>query len=276
MMPVQGTQEWLDFRKTRIGASDAPIINGDSPWCNAYELWQRKLGLVPDQFVSPAMQRGKDLEPKAREEYIRLTGNTVMPAVVVHKEHEYIFASLDGLSPDGIVIEIKCANRVDHLKAIEGQVPDKYLAQLMHQLAVTEAEIIDYVSYCPDHETPLAIVKISRDENYINDLIEKEKEFYICMVNKVPPFQNAEVDRLIVSRKQLLEIEKDIKGLLEKNREAIIQKCGGESAVGPGYKVTKSTVKGHVDYSKIEILKDIDLEQYRKPDTIQWRITIGD
>jgi predicted phage-related endonuclease len=41
----QQTPEWLEFRKNKIGASDAPIIMETSPWKTPYQLWLEKLSL---------------------------------------------------------------------------------------------------------------------------------------------------------------------------------------------------------------------------------------
>ena len=38
----QKTQEWLIWRAQGIGASDAPIIMGVSPWSNIIALWRDK------------------------------------------------------------------------------------------------------------------------------------------------------------------------------------------------------------------------------------------
>ena len=48
-VPVQNTPEWLEWRRSRIGASDAAAILGVSQWDSAFDLWQRKLGIIPEQ-----------------------------------------------------------------------------------------------------------------------------------------------------------------------------------------------------------------------------------
>lgn len=41
---LQNTQEWEKFRLQKIGASDAPIIMGVSPWKTPFQLWLEKQG----------------------------------------------------------------------------------------------------------------------------------------------------------------------------------------------------------------------------------------
>ena len=38
----QGSKEWLALRNNKIGASDAPIIMGESSWTTPFQLWQIK------------------------------------------------------------------------------------------------------------------------------------------------------------------------------------------------------------------------------------------
>ena len=41
----QGSEEWLKLRKNYLGASDAAVVLGISPFQTRYQLWQDKLGL---------------------------------------------------------------------------------------------------------------------------------------------------------------------------------------------------------------------------------------
>lgn len=181
---IQGSPDWHDFRRTRIGASEAPIIMGISPWKTPYKLWQEKIGLIEPDKMNSAMQRGVDLEPIAREKFIEMTGIKVFPAVIEHPEHKWMSASLDGHNLKGDVVEIKCAGRKDHEIALDGKVPEKYFPQLQHQMAVSGADKIYYFSF--DGENGVIIV-VPRDDSYIKNMIEKEKEFYRCMIELESP-----------------------------------------------------------------------------------------
>ena len=39
-----GTDEWLAFRNTGIGGSDAAAVLGENPWKTNVELWEEKTG----------------------------------------------------------------------------------------------------------------------------------------------------------------------------------------------------------------------------------------
>ena len=182
---IPNTPEWEAMRKDKIGASDAPIIMGVSPFDTPYSLWQKKLNLLPPTELSSAMARGHDLEPIALGEVQDRLGVAVKPQVKFHPQLPWMMASLDGLSDDGqTLVEVKCPGQVDHKTAQEGNIPDKYIPQLQHQLEVCELEKGYYFSY--DGKAGV-LVEFFRDDKYIKKLITVEKEFFICMQDLTPP-----------------------------------------------------------------------------------------
>ena len=182
----QNTPEWLEIRKNCIGASDLAAILGVSPWMTAFDLWEIKMGLREVTQTS-AMKRGADMEEMARLSYIFLTGHHVEPTVLFHKELPYMMASLDGYNASlPVAVEIKCGNKGDHINAgKKGKIPEKYYPQLQHQIEVAGLDSIDYFSYYPDMDSVL--VKVERNQGYIDNLLAREAEFYDCMLNFTPP-----------------------------------------------------------------------------------------
>lgn len=178
----QSTDEWLSWRRGGIGASDAPVVMGLSPWQKDGELLLLKTGQQSERPANDAMQRGKRLEPMARLAYVKHTGIEVAPVCVQSREHPWMRASLDGLSADGRhVLEIKCPGEKDHRLAASGSVPEKYFPQLQHILAVTGLGEIYYWSFRFDST---ALLKVVRDESFIAGLLEKEVAFWtrVCAV----------------------------------------------------------------------------------------------
>src|SRR5208337_1949303 len=130
----QGSQEWLDLRKTKITATDAPAIMGVSPWKTKIKCYKEKIGEIENVVKSERMQRGLDLEPIARELFTIRTGIEMFPRVVVR---DWAMASLDGLSIMGHkILEIKCPGPKDHELALCGKIPEYYFPQLQHQMMV--------------------------------------------------------------------------------------------------------------------------------------------
>ncbi len=185
----QGSPEWVEMRKNYIGASDAPIIMGVSPWMTPLQLWEQKLGFfeVKENF---AMKRGKYLEQEARKEFEEETGLIVFPDVVLHTTYAWMMASLDGIDIERKnIVEIKCPGKKDHILALLGEIPEKYYPQLQHQMEVCNLKSIFYFSYSPSAKDmkKTALLEVAKDEKYIDLLIKKESEFYDCMVSLTMP-----------------------------------------------------------------------------------------
>jgi putative phage-type endonuclease len=172
---TQGSDEWLRFRRSHIGASDAVTIMGLSPWKSSLQLFEEKLFQF-EQEENQYMKRGKDLEEAARESFEEKLGIQVFPMVFESLEFPWMAASMDGISMDyKIGVEIKVPGKTDQKKAREGKIPPKYIPQLQHQIFVCELQMIYYFSF--DGEEGV-ILEVKRDDEYIAKLIDKEKEFW--------------------------------------------------------------------------------------------------
>lgn len=186
----QGSGDWLRWRESGLGSSDAPVILGVSPWSTTKELFERKLKIRSPQRTNSAMQRGKDLEPEIRKIYELLFGYDVEPVCGVHDTIPWLKVSLDGWNESRkIAVEIKAPNKDDHMCALSGKVPEKYIPQCDHQLLVSGAVMLHYISYnprFPKHQE-LAVVKHSPIPEALKALLEAEKEFWSWVVSgKIP------------------------------------------------------------------------------------------
>ena len=178
----QGCQEWHALRKTKITATDASVIMGASHWKTRIQLYNEKLSNDAPMAPNSRMQRGTDLEPIARDLFNIKTGFNMKPAVLIK---DWAMASLDGLDENIFgVLEVKCPGAIDHERAVNGSVPDHYYPQLQHQMYVAGVPMVHYFSF---DGMDGVIVKVKRDDNYIEKMIEEEKKFYECLMNKTPP-----------------------------------------------------------------------------------------
>lgn len=276
----QNTPEWLEMRKNKVGASDAPIIMGVSPWTTAYQLWEEKLDLVPSKQETLPMKKGHKLEELARLELEKMTGFFFLPEVRLHSTLPWMMASLDCIDPEGHhIAEIKCPGIEDHSIALDGKIPDKYFPQLQHQLEVCQLEKGYYFSF---YEAKGVIVEVYRDDTYIKKMIEKEKRFWECLQEFSPP-EMTERDYIQQTdplwkdyASEWRMLNEQIKALEAKEkhlREAIIAMSGKKNAIGAGIKLTRFMRKGNVDYSAIPELKQVELDKYRKNPIESYRIS---
>lgn len=139
-------QRWLEARKDGIGASDAPIVLGLSPWKTALELWAEKRGLLDDVVEeTEAMRMGRRLERIVAAEYRerhpeRKVVNPGARTLTRHPEHPFLFATLDRVIEDprdgAGALEIKTTGERWAEQWEEGA-PLMYQVQLQHQLMVS-------------------------------------------------------------------------------------------------------------------------------------------
>lgn len=180
----QQTKQWLEWRRNKITATDAPVIMGVSPYKNIDKLYEEKVKCY-EPIVNPYMQRGKDLEPIALEAFEKETGLIMFPVVGCHDEIDWMAASFDGMTIEAdAIVEIKCPGKKDHSEAKLGKVPKKYLPQLQHQIHVAGVEFSYYFSFDGDKGI---ILEVKRDQVFIEKMIEEEKIFWDCIQTFTPP-----------------------------------------------------------------------------------------
>lgn len=135
-----------------------------------------------DGYVSPAMQRGLDLEAQAFATYEAATGH--MPQRVGFLQHNDLPI---GSSPDGVigdfdgVLELKVPNPATHLGYVRaGVLPANYLPQVSHHLFVSGAAYCDFMSYGPDFPDHLQVFLLRVYRSQV-DLVTYEKELRVFL-----------------------------------------------------------------------------------------------
>lgn len=162
-------------------------------------LAERMTGDIVPKYVTQAMQRGTDEEPKAKAAYEAATGRIVTDiGFCQHPTIEFLGASPDGLVGDGL-IEIKCPNTSTHLQWIlDGVVPDEHQPQMILQCAVTRRGWCDFVSYDSRLPEPqqLFVRRFFPTDKQIEE-IEREAKLFL-----------AEIDGMfdVITRREMVEL----------------------------------------------------------------------
>lgn len=187
---VQRSPEWYAERRGKVTASRvADIIartkTGPSASRANYlaELVAERLtGVTADSYVSPAMQRGTDLEPAARSAYEFDRDCDVQPVGFVnHPTIAMAGASPDGLVGDDGLVEFKAPNTATHIATLRGaEIDGKYITQMQWQMACCpERKWCDWISF--DDRLPqsmqLFIKRVPRDGAMIVRLEREVEEF---------------------------------------------------------------------------------------------------
>jgi len=191
----QGSELWKEWRRSRLTATDIPIVLGSNPFKTKLELFEEKLGLRSPTQINEAMKRGQDLEPEARKLANELIGIDFEPCVYESTRFPWLASSLDGYfypkdkNNDGYILEIKCPKEFTHLDAINGNLPEYYEDQIQTQLLVTQAEICYYFSYRPEEIQEYAIIEVYPNHEKHMEIISKGYEFYMQMCTMCPPVE---------------------------------------------------------------------------------------
>lgn len=159
----QGTQEWFEARCGRVTASDIVAVlsllkRGEKAGGDTEKRADYKAALVaemltgePDMegYVNSFMNRGVEEEPLSRAAY-EIVSNVEVEQVgfILHPTIERAGASPDGLVGADGCLELKNPKKSTHIKyMLTGQLPEEYEPQVMFQLACSEREWCDFVSF---------------------------------------------------------------------------------------------------------------------------------
>ena len=154
----QRTPEWFKLRENRLTASDLyDAIN------NPMSLIKKKMKNVTYNSNSiPALKWGCMFEKVAIDIYSYLNNVEVNEfGLLINDKINNFGASPDGITNDGIMIEIKCPYSRE-IK--DGTIPIKYEYQMQGQMAVCNLDICDYIE--------CKFINLKNEEDYINNVKE--------------------------------------------------------------------------------------------------------
>ena len=154
----QRTEGWYKDRYNKITASDCnAILAGKS---REYEVMMRKLDpLVKSSIIEgPAILHGKQFEQVITEATeIRYKRKIFEYGCIPHHTHSFIGASPDGITEDGIMIEIKCP----YSRPIEGLPLKDYWVQMQLQMECCNLNLCYFIEG--------KITKYEDEEQFLND-----------------------------------------------------------------------------------------------------------
>jgi hypothetical protein len=122
------------------------------------------------------MDHGTRNEERALVKYRRETRNSNVEiyafGLVEHPEHPWLAGSPDGITSDGVLLEVKCPPR---RKIVPGQVPGHYLGQVQVLLEIFDLDHADFIEWKEDE---FNVVRIDRDREWFADALPKLKAFW--------------------------------------------------------------------------------------------------
>jgi putative phage-type endonuclease len=185
----QGSAEWLAERCGKVTASRIADLMAKTKTgfaatrlnYRAQLIAERLTGTVAPSFTNAAMIHGTETEPEARRAYEFFVDRDVQQVgFVPHPEIEMCGASPDGLVGDDGLLELKCPNTATHIETLlSGVIPDKYVKQMMFQMACTGRQWCDFASY--DNRLPermrLFVQRVHRDAAVIGEIEQAVRDF---------------------------------------------------------------------------------------------------
>lgn len=161
----QGTQEWLDWRKHGVTATEVASAVTKH---NFDDIVNDKLGLTPPwnppHAVKMAMDVGTILEPYARNYASKTLGMAFEPVCVESVELPFMRVSLDGLvEVDGRWhgLEVKCGKSYSTKFAQSGKPCDYVMTQIQYQMLVcglSEMNLIYHHNLPNDTDEALSVM----------------------------------------------------------------------------------------------------------------------
>jgi putative phage-type endonuclease len=278
----QGSPEWLAYRLTKRNPSESAAVMGLSPWMTPYQLWLVKTGRH-QTAVTGAMQRGTELEPRARSAYEDQNGLVMQPLVL---EAGAYSASLDGMTLDGdLLLEIKCPMRGCHSAlwddVSKGDVPEHYVVQVQHQLMVSGAQTAHLWVF--DGERGLLRI-IDRDHNLMERIQTAWEAFQPFLDTDTAPtlsqrdtlLRTDDAWQKAAQEFALLKEEADaIDARLDVARSTLVALTQHPKEHGHGVAVTRYWKQGAVEYKKVPVLRGVDLEPWRGKSREEVRVALG-
>ena len=193
----QRTEEWFAARCGKVTASRVAdiIAKTKTGYSTSRENYlaqlvcERMTKKPAESYSNAAMVWGTETEPFARAAY------EAAKDVLVDELGFAIHPTIDGAgaSPDGLVglfglVEIKCPNTATHIETLLTQtVPTKYITQMQWQMACTQRQWCDFVSFDPrmDEGLQLFIKRVEYDPIYVAQLEKEVINFLMDVEDKI-------------------------------------------------------------------------------------------
>jgi putative phage-type endonuclease len=200
-------EQWLEERKKDygIGASETAVVAGLTG--SVVKLWYTKKKLITDDFVATEqMKWGTRLEPLIAQAWSEATGETLVSQqlFIRHQEYPWIFCTLDRLTIDGGIVELKAMSNFGN-DAEDGfgfnpdSPPAKWIVQAQQQMACTGEDVVRFaVFYGP--ELALKECTIRKDEAMWAHLLGLLKTFRQSLIDGTPPTDFVADDAALVGK----------------------------------------------------------------------------
>ncbi|HBF11817.1 MAG TPA: hypothetical protein DDW49_00255 [Deltaproteobacteria bacterium] len=192
-MPI--TEKQREQRKNYLGGSDAPAVVGVDPWKTAADVYLSKVQNLSEPNLGEAAQIGNLCEDAVLKWFRKETGFKITRNQFRVHENGFMAAHLDAvIHHEHAIVEAKTAGIITPFDRDQwgeigtDQIPEKYIVQCQHQMAVMGAEIkIVWVPVLLGG-VGFRMYRVERNDDLIQSLQHLEEQFWKEHVQKnIPP-----------------------------------------------------------------------------------------
>lgn len=169
----QKSDEWFDFRKGKLTASNATSIGACGAGLKTYarNIAMELCGIEKKQITNSDIERGNEYEPLAITSYeFEFNVEIKQVGCITNDLYFNVCVSPDGLIGDDGGLEIKARNNEKHFALICGDESDIPFNQIQMSLLVSELKWWDFASYNPNFKNHLFVKRIYPDLAYFEKL----------------------------------------------------------------------------------------------------------
>lgn len=222
-----GSAEWTADRANYVGASDVPMLVGESPYGGPLDLWQQKRGLVTVE-TTHAMQRGHIYEDATAQEF-----GLLFPGFRFERAETRAHPLGDFLraTPDRIIVTETGDRLIGEVKQVTPHLMDRYgesgsdeapgynLVQVQTQLEVWDMEAAILIV---NFGFELRHFYVRRDREIGEFIVHAAHEFMERVKAGIPPEPTPAVDsyeaitrRYLGASEQTLDADEETAELIE-------------------------------------------------------------
>lgn len=157
-----------ELRRPRAKSSNQPLSDGGMTYIA--ELIAESIGWQKSEFLgSPDIERGHQLEDRARKFLAFEIDDDIEEVGFCLSDDERYGASPDGMTSEGVPVELKCPDyhtQVKYLMAQNGTpaVPFEYVAQVHGHMLVTGADACYFCAFTMHPKLAPILLKVERNE----------------------------------------------------------------------------------------------------------------
>ena len=185
-----------EMRRTGFGSTDTAAIFGVDPWRDAYSVWTSKHFPPREDEQTPEKLLGQCLQRGIFDYYKATTGYNAewRDQTVRHPQIPWLVGTPDAVVPDlRKVVEIKTIlhNHNQWGSPEDGDIPEHYLMQAWHQMALLDYDTCDLV---PLVRGGVQIYTIRRDPEVEKAMLQRLQEFWTRYIvgDEEPPIGPSE------------------------------------------------------------------------------------